>query len=300
MRSLSVVSRGEEIREAVVSHRCAGDTVGFVPTMGALHEGHLSLVDAAAAECDRVVVSIFVNPTQFGPAEDFAKYPRPLEEDLARLRSLGCDYAFVPDAAEMYPPGFDTFIEVGGVARPLEGAARPGHFRGVATVVHKLFQLAPADRAYFGQKDYQQTLVVKQMTADLNLPIEIRVLPIVRDEDGLALSSRNAYLSGEERRRALALSQSLALAERAVADGAIDAQEIRRRMLQRLHAAGGVDVEYIAIVRDGTVDETPRIDGPTVVAIAARVGRTRLIDNVRIGAGGEMGNGEWGRLNAEG
>lgn len=198
----------------------------------------------------------------------------------------------MPEAGEMYPPGFETFIDVGEVARPWEGAARPGHFRGVATVVHKLFQLAPADRAYFGQKDYQQSLVVKRMAADLNIPIEIRVLPIVRDADGLALSSRNVYLSTDERRRALALHGSLLLAEAAVAAGTTDAAEIRQRMLDRLRAAD-VEVEYVAIVRDGTVEETPRIDGPTVVAVAARVGRTRLIDNVRVGEGRGGVIGDW-------
>jgi pantoate--beta-alanine ligase len=273
---------GRESRAAVLAARRSGETVGLVPTMGALHEGHLSLVNAAVAECDRVVASIFVNPTQFGLGEDFSRYPRPLERDLEMLRGAGCDWAFVPDAAEIYPPGFDTFIDVGEVARPWEGAARPGHFRGVATVVHQLFQLAPADRAYFGQKDYQQSLVVRRMVADLHVPIEVRVCPIVRDADGLALSSRNAYLSPDERRRALALRQALGIAEAAHAAGETSADRIRRQMLAHLEAAGGVEVEYIAIVRDGTIEETASIDGPTVIAIAARVGSTRLIDNVRI------------------
>ena len=283
IRSPTVIVRGEEIRAAVLAARRSGETIGLVPTMGALHEGHLSLIDAAMAECDRVVASIFVNPTQFGPGEDLSRYPRALDRDLELLRGRGCDLVFVPDASEMYPPGFDTFIDVGAVAHPLEGAARPGHFRGVATVVHKLFQLVPADRAYFGQKDYQQSLVVRRMVADLDLPIEIRVCPIVRDADGLALSSRNVYLSADERRRALALPQSLRLAEAAVAAGERNADAIRQRMLAHIGAVGGVQVEYIAIVRDGVVEETPAIDGPVVVAIAARVGTTRLIDNQRIG-----------------
>jgi pantoate--beta-alanine ligase len=288
IRSQSVLVRGDEIRAAVLARRHAGGTVGFVPTMGALHEGHLSLVDAAAAECDRVAASIFVNPTQFGPNEDLSRYPRTLDRDLELLRRRGCDLVFVPEPAEMYPPGFDTFIDVGAVAHPWEGAARPGHFRGVATVVHKLFQLVPADRAYFGQKDYQQSLVVRRMVADLDMPIEIRVCPIVRDADGLALSSRNVYLSPEERRQALSLRQSLLLAEAAIAANETSVDAIRQRMLAHIGAAGGVRVEYIAIVRDGTVDEVSRIDGPVTVAIAARVGTTRLIDNVRVGGRGDQ------------
>jgi pantoate--beta-alanine ligase len=282
-RSLQVITGVDAMRSAVRAIQRGGETVGFIPTMGALHEGHLSLIDAAAAECDRVAASIFVNPTQFGPNEDFTKYPRPLERDLDLLRERGCDLAFVPEAAEMYPAGYGTSIDVGAVAVPWEGAARPGHFAGVATVVLKLFECVPADRAYFGRKDYQQTLVVKRMAADLNLPIDVRVCPIVRDVDGLALSSRNVYLSPDERRRALALSQSLRLAEELISGGQRDALVVRERMLAHLSAAGGVNVEYVAIVRDETVDEVSRIEGPITIAVAARVGSTRLIDNLRIG-----------------
>jgi len=282
-RSLQVFTGVEAMRAAVRGLQRSGETVGFVPTMGALHEGHLSLIDAAAAECDRVAASIFVNPTQFGPNEDFTKYPRPLERDLELLRGRGCELVFAPAAAEMYPEGYGTSIDVGPVAVPWEGAARPGHFAGVATVVLKLFECVPADRAYFGRKDYQQTLVVKRMAADLNLPIDVRVCPIVRDADGLALSSRNVYLSPDERRRALALSQSLRLAEEIISGGERDALVVRERMLAHIASVGGVGVEYVAIVRDGTVDEVAQIDGPVTIAVAARVGTTRLIDNVRIG-----------------
>lgn len=282
-RSLQVITGVAAMRAAVRELERGGETVGFVPTMGALHEGHLSLVDAAAAECDRVVASIFVNPTQFGPSEDFTKYPRPLERDLDLLRGRGCELAFVPEAAEMYPDGYGTSIDVGPVAVPWEGAARPGHFAGVATVVLKLFECVPADRAYFGRKDYQQTLVVRRMAADLNLPIDVRVCPIVRDADGLALSSRNVYLSPDERRRALALSQSLRLAEEIISGGERDALVVRERMLALIASVGGVGVEYVAIVRDGTVEEVAEIDGPLTIAVAARVGTTRLIDNVLIG-----------------
>ena len=282
-RPLQVLARGTEIRQAVRDAQRDGLTVGFVPTMGALHEGHLSLVNAARAECDRVAASIFVNPTQFRAGEDFERYPRPLDRDLELLRGRGCDWAFVPDVAEMYPPGFDSFVEVGSIAQPLEGAARPGHFRGVATVVLKLFQFVPADRAYFGRKDYQQTLVVERLAADFHVPTMVRVCPIVRDADGLALSSRNVYLSNDERRRAVALSRALELAAAEHAAGELNCEMLRRKMLAEIAAAGGVDVEYIAFLRDGTVEPVEAISGPTTIAIAARVGRTRLIDNVRIG-----------------
>jgi pantoate--beta-alanine ligase len=251
--------------------------------MGALHEGHLSLVDAANAQCDRVAASIFVNPTQFGPREDFAKYPRTLERDLELLRERGCDWVFAPEAAEIYPAGFGTSIDVGAIARPFEGTARPGHFQGVATVVLKLFQLVPANRAYFGEKDYQQQLVVRRMVEDLNVPIEVVGCPIVRDKEGMALSSRNAYLSEDERRRAQGLSQSLRIAQDLFDQGERDATALRKAIAAHLANIGGVEVEYIAIVREGTIDEAAIIDTAARVLIAARVGATRLIDNQRLG-----------------
>lgn len=279
---LQTVTTAQEMRAIVSAARAAGESVGFIPTMGALHAGHLSLVDAARRECDRVAASIFVNPTQFGPAEDFAKYPRPLEHDLKQLAAHGCDWAFVPTADEMYPPGFNSYVDVGDVARTLEGAARPMHFRGVATVVLKLFQCVPADRAYFGRKDYQQTLVVKRLVEDFNLPIEIRVCPIVREADGLAMSSRNAYLSADQRRQAVALSKSLKLAETMYAGGQRNAHDIRQAMLAEL-AEARIDVDYVAVLADGTMREIDELTGPATVAIAARVGATRLIDNHRLG-----------------
>ena len=215
-----VVAEADAVREIVRAAQASGKTVGFVPTMGALHEGHLSLVDAARAECDLAVVSIFVNPTQFGPKEDLSKYPRDLNRDLQLLASRGCDLVFAPTVEAMYPHGYTTSIDVGDLGRKLEGEFRPDHFRGVATVVLKLFQIVPAEVAFFGRKDYQQTLVVERMVTDLNVPIEIRVLPTVREPDGLAMSSRNAYLSTDDRRRALAISQSLHLAEKLVDGGA--------------------------------------------------------------------------------
>jgi len=277
-----VVAEADAVHEIVRAAQAAGKTVGFVPTMGALHEGHLSLVDAARAECDLAVVSIFVNPTQFGPKEDLTKYPRDLKRDLALLASRSCDLVFAPTVEEMYPDGYVTSVDVGELGRELEGEFRPDHFRGVATVVLKLFQIVPAEVAYFGRKDYQQTLVVRQMVADLNVPTEIRVLPTVREADGLAMSSRNAYLSADERRRALALSQSLRLSEELVRDGERDVETIRGRMLDHLKSSGVEEVQYIALVTDGTIVPVTRVEGATTVAIAAKVGTTRLIDNIRI------------------
>jgi pantoate--beta-alanine ligase len=268
------------VREAVRAAQAAGRTVGFVPTMGALHAGHLSLVDAARAECDSTVVSIFVNPTQFGPQEDLNRYPRDLDQDLRRLGERRCDLVFAPSVDEMYPDGHETSVDVGPLGHELEGEYRPEHFRGVATVVLKLFQIVPADVAYFGRKDYQQSLVVRKLVGDLNVPIEIRVCPTVREPDGLAMSSRNAYLSAGQRRQALALSQSLQLAERLAKQGERDVRRIREKMLEQLRAVGGVELQYVAFVADGTLTPVATLEGPTTVAIAAKVGKTRLIDNL--------------------
>jgi len=278
-----ILTAGAALRAEVLAAREGGQTVGLVPTMGALHEGHLSLIEAARAECDVTVASIFVNPTQFGPGEDFHRYPRDLSRDVSLLGERGCELVFVPSEEEMYRPGHATFVEVGQLGQVLEGAYRPTHFRGVATVVLKLFHLAPADRAYFGRKDYQQTLVVRQMVSDLDVPIEIRVCPIVREADGLAMSSRNAYLSAEERQRATALYRSLQLAEKLAAEGQRDAATIRAAMENEIRRAGGIELQYIALVADGTVQPVDTIAGPTTVAIAARIGTTRLIDNTLIG-----------------
>jgi pantoate--beta-alanine ligase len=277
-----VITDPLEMRAVVNESRSAGRRVGLVPTMGALHQGHLSLVRAATDQCDATVVTIFVNPTQFGPGEDLASYPRDLDRDLDLLAPTGADLVFAPQAGVMYPPEHETYVEVGPTAEPLEGAHRPGHFRGVATIVLKLFQMVPADAAFFGRKDYQQTLVVERMVADLNLDIEIRVCPIVREPDGLAMSSRNVYLSPAERTSALAISQSLQLAEREVAAGNRGAADIERRVRRHLTSTGGVDVEYVALVAAGTVTPVSTIDQPTVLAIAARVGATRLIDNCEL------------------
>ena len=277
-----VITEGAVLREAVLAARTAGQTVGLVPTMGALHEGHLSLVDAARAECDVTVATVFVNPTQFGPDEDYRRYPRDLEQDLSLLGARGCDLVFAPPNEEMYRASHATFVDVGPIGQVLEGAFRPTHFRGVATVVLKLFNVAPADRAYFGRKDYQQTLVIRQMVADLNVPIDVRVCPTVREPDGLAMSSRNAYLSADERVRARALSRALQLAERLAASGERNAATIRAQMQREIERAGGIELQNLAFVADGTVDAVDMIDGPTTVALAATVGKTRLIDNTVI------------------
>lgn len=270
-----LVGEPEEIRREVAAARSAGRRIGFVPTMGALHAGHLALVDRAASECDDVAVSIFVNPTQFGPAEDFARYPRDLAADLAALDSRGVRWVFAPNVEVIYPPGHATRILVEGPALGFEGAMRPGHFSGVVTVVCRLFQAVPADVAYFGAKDWQQTRVVKRMVADLGLPIEIVVCPTEREADGLALSSRNRYLSPPDRQRAVALSAALAEAAAGWAAGA-EVAVIEAGMRRRMEAQG-VGVEYAAIVDAESLG--PVGSGPAVALVAGRLGGTRLIDN---------------------
>jgi pantoate--beta-alanine ligase len=247
--------------------------------MGALHAGHISLVDASRGECDYTVVTIFVNATQFGPGEDYHRYPRTLEADLQALEAAQADLVFAPPHEEIYPAGFSSFVDVGSVSEPFEGRHRPGHFRGVATVVLKLLNLAAADVAFFGQKDYQQSLVVRRLAVDFNVPTAIRVCPTVREPDGLALSSRNVYLSADERRRSLVLSQSLNLAAELVAGGTRDTATVLARMRQQIESAGDVRIDYVAIADRETLAELTTVDRPAVALIAARVGTTRLIDN---------------------
>jgi pantoate--beta-alanine ligase len=259
------------------------EPLGFVPTMGYLHEGHLELVRRARAENPSVAVSIFVNPTQFGPKEDFARYPRDPERDLALLEKEGTDLVFMPSAEEMYPPNFNSWVEVGKITEKLEGAARPGHFRGVATVVAKLFNIVRPDRAYFGQKDAQQLLVIKKMAADLDMGIEVVAVPTVRELDGLAMSSRNTYLNAEERKQAAVLYQSLKLAQKLYADGERDAKAIREQMTALIGQQPLADIEYISIADAETLDELDRVKPPALVSMAVRFGKTRLIDNVVVG-----------------
>jgi pantoate--beta-alanine ligase len=261
-----------------------GKRIGFVPTMGYLHDGHLSLVRESKRRADVTVVSIFVNPAQFGPAEDFKKYPRDLERDSAFLDKGGVDVLFYPDAAEIYPPGYRTYVEVHGLQDRLCGKSRPGHFRGVATVVLKLFNIVRPDLAFFGAKDAQQVLIIGRMAKDLDLGVEVVTCPLVREPDGLALSSRNAYLSPEERKAALSLSTSLRWAERAVAAGERDAARLIAGIRSVLEAEPLARVDYVEAVDPETLEPASEVRGGVLVALAVFVGSTRLIDNVRLRA----------------
>jgi len=267
------------LRQEIAEARRNGKSIGLVPTMGALHPGHVSLVAESAQRCGFTVVTVFVNPTQFGPNEDFTRYPRTLENDVALVAAAGADLVFAPPTEVVYPPGHATFVEMQGVTEPLEGECRPGHFRGVATVVLKLFNMVGPDIAFFGRKDFQQCLVIKQLVRDFDLPIEIRICPTVREADGLAMSSRNVYLSAEERKQALALSRALKKAEQAVAAGERDVWKIRDTLQTELAANPGVRVQYAVVADAETLREPARLDRPCVALIAAFVGKTRLIDN---------------------
>jgi pantoate--beta-alanine ligase len=274
-----LVTTVAQLRDALRSVCRAGKKIGFVPTMGALHEGHLSLVRAARAECDFTVVSIFVNPSQFGPNEDFAKYPRTLENDLALLAGCDTDLVFAPNKDEVYRPEHATWVEVDAIAEPLEGVCRPGHFRGVATIVLKLFNMVQPDAAYFGQKDFQQALVIRRMTVDLDVPVVVRVCPIVREADGLAMSSRNRYLSQAARQRALVLWRSLQLAEKLVADGQRHASAIEAQMRALIETAGNARIDYVALVDPETFQPVETITRRTLAVLAVKIENTRLIDN---------------------
>jgi pantoate--beta-alanine ligase len=257
-------------------------TVGFVPTMGHLHEGHLALVKRARMENSAIIVSIYVNPAQFGLSKDFASYPRDLNRDLELLRREGVDIIFVPSDDEMYPPEFSSWIDVRKITERLEGASRPGHFRGVATVVTKLFNVVQPSRAYFGQKDAQQVVVVKRMVADLNMGIEIVVVPTVRESDGLAMSSRNIYLGPGERQAATILFKALTLARQLWRGGEKNAEKIRRQMTSLIQKEPLAQIDYISIADAETLEELNLIDRPALASLAVRIGRTRLIDNMSL------------------
>ena len=269
-------------RAAVTTARRNRRPIGFVPTMGYLHAAHLSLVEAARRDETFVVVSIFVNPTQFGPNEDLDRYPRDETGDLRKCESAGVDLVFIPPTSEMYPPGAATTVHVAGVTDTLCGPGRPGHFDGVATVVAKLFHIVQPDRAYFGEKDYQQLVVLRQMTRDLNLPIEVIGCPTLREPDGLAMSSRNAMLSPNERERALALNRSLKAARNRVRAGARDSEVIIEEVRQVLLEADLDKAEYISVVDPETLQPVARINAPVRIALAVRIGATRLIDNLSV------------------
>jgi len=278
--SLERCTDPESTRSVVQDWQANGLSVGLVPTMGALHEGHLSLIRASAAECDRTVVSIFVNPTQFGPGEDLDSYPRRLDEDCRIAEQAGACMAFCPTARDMYPDDFATYVVQEGLTEVLEGECRPGHFRGVLTVVCKLFNIVPADRAYFGHKDFQQSVVVRRMVRDLNMRTQVRVMPTVREPDGLAMSSRNAYLSERERSQAACLYSALTRARDMFASGETDADAVRAAMQQAIAQADLARPDYVEIVDRDTLAPMETLSERAVAVLAVRIGTTRLIDNL--------------------
>jgi pantoate--beta-alanine ligase len=280
---MQVVKQIEELRQVIGGVKREGRVVGLVPTMGALHDGHMALVNSSRENGDFTVVSIFVNPTQFGPSEDFERYPRQLEADLEKCRAAGVELVFAPDVSEMYPEGFGTYVDVQGITEILEGASRPGHFRGVATIVIKLFAAVEPRRAYFGMKDYQQLKVIEKMVRDLNVRVDIIPVPIVREPDGLAMSSRNVYLSKDERRAAASLYKALMAARNAAGDGVTDAESIRQIVESILLAEPLVQIDYVAVVDKETLLPIDSISKGAVVLLAVRIGSTRLIDNMLIG-----------------
>ncbi len=277
---MKVVKTIEELKKHIRDCKKTRKEIGFVPTMGYLHEGHLSLIKYAASENDFVVVSIFVNPTQFGPKEDYAEYPRDLERDISLAEKAGAHMIFAPATSEMYPKGYATFVEVERLTENLCGGSRPGFFRGIATVVTKLFHLVEPNRAYFGQKDAQQAIVIQRMVRDLNMNIEICACPIIRESDGLAMSSRNVYLSSEERHQALSLSQSLFCAKELILNGERDKQIILSDIHQKIASQPLAEIDYIEMVDSENLKEVEQVCGRILIALAVWFGKTRLIDNI--------------------
>lgn len=276
---MEVVSTVADLRARVSNWKRAGQSVGLVPTMGALHAGHMSLATASRRECAKTVLTIFVNPTQFAPHEDLTRYPRPLERDLDLCRAAGVDLVFTPAVEEVYPSGDSTFVEVTGITKSWEGELRPSHFRGVATVVTKLFLMALPDRAYFGQKDFQQQTVIRRMTRDLHIPLEVVTCPIVRDTDGLALSSRNVYLSPEDRQAGLCLPRALKHVEDLWQSGERDPARLTRELQSVLAAERRMSLDYGVLVDPMTLEEATSPGNELVALVAGRVGQTRLLDN---------------------
>lgn len=277
---MQIIKTKKEIRELAAAWKAEGFSVGLVPTMGYLHEGHKSLIRASAAQNKKTIVSIFVNPIQFGPAEDLKTYPRDMQRDAAACAEAGADVIFAPEANEMYAADFTTLVEVGGVGDGLCGASRPGHFKGVATVVCKLFNITGADRAYFGEKDFQQLAVIKRMTRDLDIDVEVIACKIVREADGLAMSSRNSYLSADERTAATALYKSLLSAEKIIKSGEINAANIEYEIKKIISAVQCAKIDYVKIVNADTLNPPEKISGRTLIALAVFIGKTRLIDNL--------------------
>ena len=279
---MRLVRQARQMAHVAQALRRAGKTVGFVPTMGALHDGHLSLIRAASRQTQVVVVSLFVNPLQFGPTEDYARYPRDLKRDLHLAKAGGCDLVFAPDVSQMYPNDFRTFVEVEGLSDRLEGASRPGHFRGVATVVAKLFSLVQPTIAYFGQKDYQQVLIIQRMVKDLGIPVAIRLMPTVREPDGLAMSSRNVSLSPDERRQATVLHRALQLARERIRAGERNPRRVVDVMQDRIRREPAARVDDLAIVQAHTLEPLTTIRGHVAILLAVWIGSTRLIDNLLV------------------
>lgn len=279
---VKVVKTIRAMKELSVVLKQKGHSVGLVPTMGSLHEGHLSLVRKAKKDCGRVVVSIFVNPAQFGPKEDLQKYPRDFARDVSLLSAEGVDAVFYPKADEMYPQGYRTYINVDDLSDIMCGRSRPGHFRGVATVVAKLFNIIKPDKAYFGEKDFQQLVTIKRMVNDLNMDVKVVALPTVRENDGLAMSSRNAYLNREERSKALVISRALKLAKLLARSGTVSAGKIKAAMAKLIRSSKGMKIDYIAVCDPETLKERKMIKVNTLIAVAAYIGRTRLIDNILV------------------
>jgi pantoate--beta-alanine ligase len=277
---MEVAETIQSVRKLVKKARSEGKKIGLVPTMGALHIGHISLIKRAMEECDFVVISIFVNPTQFGPAEDFDRYPRNLDADLKICKKAGVDVVFAPSVEQMYAEPNLTWVNVEELTDPLCGRSRPGHFRGVTTVCAKLFNIVGADVAYFGQKDAQQSLVIKRMVADLNIPLEIVICPTVREPDGLAVSSRNQYLTSEQRKDAACIYKALQKCRQMIDAGVEDAQEIINQMHKAINQVSSIEIEYVSIVDAETLQAVEHITGTILVAIAAKIGTVRLIDNI--------------------
>ena len=279
---MQIVTTIAEARAAIAALRAQNKSVGLVPTMGALHAGHLSLVQAARAQCDAVVATIFVNPTQFGPNEDFSKYPRTFEADCELLRAENVDILFAPDAAEIYPEGATTFVSVESIENRLDGETRPGHFRGVATVVAKLFHIAAPSKAFFGQKDAAQVAILRRMVRDLHFDLEIVVCPIVREPDGLAMSSRNRYLNEDQRQSATVLYRTLTAMQERIEEGEVASSELIDAGLSVLAEEPDAQLEYLRVVDPDTLEDLPDVEGSALLAVAARFGSARLIDNVLI------------------
>lgn len=280
-----IIRSPEKFTITLRESRCKGKSIGFVPTMGALHKGHLSLIRQARKENDRVAVSIFVNPVQFGPKEDFNRYPRPIKKDISLCAQAGVDFVFFPTISSMYPEGFNTYVCVEGLSNALCGRLRPGHFRGVATIVAKLFNIVNPDTAYFGQKDAQQAIIIKKMASDLNMPVKIKIMPTVREDSGLAMSSRNIYLSLKERQDAVVLYQALNLAGSLIKQGNRNPSDIIRNMKRLINQKKTVRIQYISIVDLKDLKPVDRIEDKVLIALAVWVGKTRLIDNIIINKG---------------